>query len=737
MLFHATIKNTYQPLIKRAKAVLLLPIVAGTLLLSACSDEETAQQPPVAKVSLPKNPTQDYDYLLNGVQIDDNYMWLEQKTPQRTNWIEQQRELSEQYFSRLDQSIDDAKQGETLFNRRLPQQLLDRYFYIKENLSNQQNSIAVFDTIKEVETDLGAIPDGLKAVSTSLSPQGRFLAIQTQNRQQQFRWLLFDLASRQFNSYRLPLTKIKTDFNWLAGYNRFIYQTDHQVYYQNLGQGPEFSRLLFDFSEQLEDTEQWHINAKLTTDTRYLLITAKHLVDTSDMIWVIPMDESGQLGKAVNIAKNTRANLNFVGNINDTFYFHTNLVAPRWRIISINLKQPSRRDWKEVIGQQNELLLDAQLIDNRWLLQYLDNTQQKLYLSQLNGSSKQSIKVSANSHVELQPAHYMLNGQLSSLVTVNSFLHPSSIFSLSLDDRQLVAEPLPLTQLDDIKVETVFYRSADGSRIPLTIAHQERLSRNGNNPALIITNQGFGHIQMPYYHPIFNDWLERGGIIAIAHIRGGGVYGESWRQSVAGQKHARAVEDIIAAVDWLANNNYSNRKQTAAFGEGFAGSLIMEAAIHAPQNFRALALNNIEANYLSFLESENPFWMKEFMLKNDQASTEWFLAVSPYHRLTVKNYPAILIIDDNNEPEVSNYKTLAKWQNMQLSQRPVLLLNKEMIEDITDETNFSLITQEAVKQFLSNELRASAQEQEEKPASDESPDQEQAGAQEASSSELN
>ncbi len=195
-------------------------------------------------------------------------------------------------------------------------------------------------------------------------------------------------------------------------------------------------------------------------------------------------------------------------------------------------------------------------------------------------------------------------------------------------------------------------------------------------------------------------------MVAIAHIRGGGVYGESWRQSVSGQKHARAVEDIVSAVDWLADNNFSNRKQTAAYGEGFAGSLLMEAAIHAPQNFSAIALKDFEANYLTMLESENPHWMKEFNLKSDEASTEWFLAVSPYHRLTVKNYPAILIIDDSNEPDVSHYKTLAKWQNLQLSQRPVLLLNKEIAEEITEEKNFSLITQEAVKQFLSNELRA-------------------------------
>lgn len=706
MLSYAPIKNTNQSLISRAKAMILMPALLAILLLSSCSDDEEAEQLPVTKVSLPKNPTQDYDYLLNGVRIDDNYMWLEQKTPQRTDWLEQQTDISRQYFSRLELGIEAFKEVETVEGRKFPQQFINRYFYIKENPASLDSSITVYDEIKEIETELGTLPSGLTAVSTTLSPQGRYLAIQVQNSQQQYRWLIFDLTTQQFNSYRLPATHIQTQFNWLAGHNRFIYQTDHQVYYQNLGQGPDFSQILFDLNEHIEASERWSINAQLTSDGRYLVILAKHLIDTSDMIWVIPISESGQLSEAINIAKNTRASFNFVGNINETFYFQTNLVAPRWRIISINLKQPSRRDWKEVIGQQNELLLSAQLIENRWLLQYLNNTQQKLYLTQLNGGSRQSIKVQPNSKLQLQPGNLMLNGQRSNLATVNSFAHPATIHSLALSQKQLVATPLPIQQVKDIISETVFYRSTDGSRIPLTIAYHEDLQKNGKNPALLLTNHGFGHIQTPYFHPLFQDWLERGGVVAIAHIRGGGVYGESWRQSVSGQKHARAVEDIVSAVDWLADNNFSNRQQTAAYGEGFAGSLLMEAAIHAPQNFNALALKNIEANYLSMLESENPYWMKEFNLKSDEASTEWFLAVSPYHRLSMKNYPAVLILDDSNDPEVSNYKTLAKWQNLQLSQRPVLLLNKEMAAEITEEKNFNLITQEAVKQFLSNELRA-------------------------------
>ncbi len=711
MLSHPSISDFNQmitPHMKRLKAITLKIITATLILLlaSSCSDDKESDPTPVSKVSLPKNPTQDYDYQLNGVQIKDHYMWLNQKTPQRTQWFQQQSELSSEYFSRLNQAISDSRRGDTMFNHRFPQQYLSKYFYIKENPTDQQGHIVVYDSIKEIETELGALPDGLTAVSTSLSPQGRLLAIQTENRQNQFRWLIFDLATQQFNSYRLPATTLVTEFIWLTGYNRFVYQTDHQVYYQNLAQGPDFSQLLFDLSDHIKEAEQWHINSTLSSDSRYLVVTAKHLVETSDLVWVIPIKQSGEMSQPVNIAKNTRASLNFIGSINDTFYFHTNLVAPRWRIISINLKQPSRRDWKEVVPQQNELLISALLIENRWLLQYLDNTQQKLYLTQLNGATKQAIKVTPNSELQIQEPAYMPNQQLSLLLTVNTFEHPARIFSLDLNSRKLSDSLQPMDKIPDIVTETVFYRSADGSRIPLTIAHHEDLSKDGENPVLLITNQGFGHSQLPYYTPLFDDWLAKGGIVAIAHIRGGGVYGESWRQSVSGQKHARAVEDIVAAIDWLTEKNYTNRKHVSAYGEGFAASLIMEASIHAPQNFKALVLKNIEADYLSFLETEDPFWSKEFMLNNDQASTEWFLAVSPYHRLTFKNYPAALIISDHKEPNVSHYKTLAKWQNLQLSKRPILLLNRDIANQISDEKDFDLITQEAIKYFLSNELRA-------------------------------
>lgn len=708
--YHSTSEKVAQRLIINSLMLMVL-----ILLLSSCSDDPVPEQAPVSKVSLPQNPTQDYDYQLNGVQIQDHYMWLNQKTPQRTEWMEQQTELVSEYFSAIESDLSKDQTLQETFNYLYPQQYVNKYFYIKESTLKPSNIIAVYDSIKEVETELGTLPDNQQVVATSLSPEGRFFAIQSQNRQELYRWFIFDLAQRKFHSYRLPATHLQTEFNWLDGFNRFIYQTDQQVHYLNLGQGPDFSQPLFDLNDHMDNTEQWQINAKLTDDNRYLLVTAKHLINTSDQLWVLPITESGEIQSAISLAKNTRASLNFVGNINEIFYFHTNLVAPRWRIISINLNQPSRRDWKEVISQQNELLISAQLIDNRWLLHYLDNTQQKVYLSKLNGSAKQDLDVTPNSNLIIQRPKTMINRQLSTLATISSFQHPARIFTINIQQRKFSNSFLPFEESPDLVSETVFYRSSDGSQIPLTLAYHEDISKDGENPTLLITNQGFGDIQLPYYSPVFTDWLSKGGVIAIAHIRGGGIYGESWRQSVSGQKHARAVEDIVAAVDWLANNNFSKRQYIAAYGEGFAGSLLMEAAIHAPQNFRALVLKNIEANYLKYLEEKNPYWMKEFMLNSDKASTEWFLAVSPYHRLTNKNYPAALIIDDGNEATVSNYKTLAKWQNLQLSPRPILLLNRDIALELNDEQDVELITQEAIKHFLSNELRASKSEQQIQP----------------------
>ncbi|ACV27031.1 prolyl oligopeptidase family serine peptidase [Kangiella koreensis] len=707
--YHSTSKNVTQRFIGNSLILMVL-----MLSLSSCSDDPEPKQAPVTKVSLPQNPTQDYDYQLNGVQIQDNYMWLNQKTPQRTEWMEQQTELVSKYFSTLESDLNDDPKPQDIFNHLYPQQYVNKYFYIKES-TLKPSVIAVYDSIKEIEIELGELPDNQKVVATSLSPEGRFFAIQSQNRQELYRWFIFDLAQRRFLSYRLPATEIQTKFNWLDGFNRFIYQADQQVHYLNLGQGPDFSQILFDLNDHMDDVEQWQIDAKLTDDNRFLLVTAKHLIDTSDQIWVLPITESGEIQSAISMARNTRASLKFVGNINETFYFHTNLVAPRWRIISINLNQPSRRDWKEVVSQQNELLISAQLIDNQWLLHYLDNTQQKVYLSKLNGSAKQEIEVTSNSDLIIQRPKAMINRQLSTLATINSFQHPARIFTIDTKARQLSNSLLPLEETSDLVSETVFYRSSDGSRIPLTLTYHEDISKDGDNPTLLITNQGFGHIQLPYYSPVFTDWISKGGVIAIAHIRGGGIYGESWRQSVSGQKHARAVEDIVAAVDWLANNDFSKRQYIAAYGEGFAGSLLMEAAIHAPQNFRALVLKNIEANYLKYLEEKSPYWMKEFMLNSDQASTEWFLAVSPYHRLTNKSYPAALIIDDGNESAVSNFKTLAKWQNLQLSPHPILLLNRDIASELSDEQDFELITQEAINYFLSNELRASKSEQQTQP----------------------
>ncbi|NVK21420.1 MAG: S9 family peptidase [Kangiellaceae bacterium] len=676
--------------------------LVSLLAISACGDENAQNKNRPIALN-PTNPTVSYSYQLHNVEIQDDYHWLSQDTdPEVADWLKTQQQLTDDYFA--DFAPPKIEELGNQISYKHPQKHHYKIFCLKHNLLTETQELIAYNLIDKQEQVLYQIKNRANVIiSTNLHPSGRYWAIQERLINKQYRWKVFDIANKRFIGKVFPINDQATAFTWLGSEPKAIFSSANSVQYHNLQQGDAFDYEYIkteQFIQLDQSLSDWNISAQITQDSNYLIITATHPVKSGQRIWVeyLSMNTTPQVDKnnlqldkrLTPLVNKSLADFEFIGNIEGTFYFKTNLAAPRNRIISIELNKPSRRYWKEVIAQEDAVLLNAKLINKRWLLHYLENTRNKIVFSSLNGSNQQQIKINNKAHFASMFARSYTE---ETLATVETITQPTTTFSLEND----TIKPLLMTTPNDIKnnsehkSEVVFYRSEDGSRIPLTLFSKANINKDGDNKVLLITHESFGSIFENQYHFLYQQWLELGHIIAVAHIRGGSTYGQRWQQDGQGQQHSKMVEDIIAGAEWLIDKNYTSPQHLALYGENFSGSMLAQSAITKPELFSVLVIADSELDYLNYLSNAN--WQNQFNLANDKESVEWLRNNSPYHQLTPKPLPALLMINKSSV-KTSSKKLIAKWQNNQTISRSALLLHRSdettQVEDNSTEPQYEL-----------------------------------------------
>ena len=145
---------------------------------------------------------------------------------------------------------------------------------------------------------------------------------------------------------------------------------------------------------------------------------------------------------------------------------------------------------------------------------------------------------------------------------------------------------------DDYTTEQVFYKSADGTRVPMFISYKKGMKRDGQNPTYLYGYGGFDISSTPSFTPANLVWMEMGGIYAVANLRGGGEYGEKWHE--AGMLHVKqnVFDDFIAAAQYLIDNKYTSTPKLA-IGGGSNGGLLVGACMTQRPDLYGAALPNV------------------------------------------------------------------------------------------------------------------------------------------------
>jgi prolyl oligopeptidase len=366
------------------------------------------------------------------------------------------------------------------------------------------------------------------------------------------------------------------------------------------------------------------------------------------------------------------------GDIHDgVLYLRTTDAAPRGRLMRVELARPERARWTELVPQREAVLQYAFLSGGRLVAEYLKDAHSELAVFGLDGTSEGAIALPGLGSVG------SVSGKFEDdtlYFSYTSYLEPSSVYRYSVGAKSRDVRFRPSLSIDLAKYEErqVWYRSKDGTRVPMMLVHKKGLELDGSHPTLLTAYGGFGIPMTPGFSSANFAWVERGGVLAVPSLRGGGEFGDAWHEAGMLDRKQNVFDDFHAAAEYLIATGITSPGHLGIEGGSNGGLLVGAALTQRPELYKAVvcAVPLLDMlRYHQFLIAR--FWVPEYGSSEDAAQYRYLKAYSPYHRVVAgTNYPATLIVTGESDTRVDPLharKMAARLQRAQGGAAPVLL----------------------------------------------------------------
>jgi prolyl oligopeptidase len=628
---------------------------------------------------------------LHGVEVRDPYRWLEDAdSPAVNDWVERQNQYTrsvlepladrDRVHARLDALLRIGSIG-------TPAPRRGRYFYTRRDGTQNQPVLYVREGLRGPDRAL-VDPNTLAADGTVAldwwypSRDGKLLAYGlSRDGNEQSTLHVLDATTGQ----PLPDTIARTracSVAWLPDASGFYYTRypaagsvpkgednyHRHVFLHRLGDDPAQDAEVFGEGRKAED---WP-NVSLSPDGRWLVVTVEQGWTRSEVFF----KDRAQDTPFRPLVENVEA-LFGVTVRNDRFYVHTNEHAPRYHVFRVDPLRPGRDDWKEIIPEGDDVLDAVVAIGDTLIAHHMHRAASRLQLLDPDGRPVEEVTLPTLGSVA------GLGGEWDGtelLFGFQSFTVAPSIYRLDLKTRTAELWEQVRADIDfgAYEVEQATYRSKDGTPVSMFLAHRKGLRKDGRTPTLLYGYGGFNVSLTPGFAASRFLFLERGGLLAVPNLRGGGEYGEAWHQAGMLGKKQNVFDDFLAAAEWLLDEGYTDREHLAIQGGSNGGLLVGAALTQRPDLFRAVVcqvplLDMLR--YHKFLIAR--LWIPEYGSADDAEQFGWLRAYSPYHHVRDGTaYPAVLLATAESDSRVDALharKMVARLQAATSSGRPVLL----------------------------------------------------------------
>lgn len=629
----------------------------------------------------------------HGTPVADPYRWLEDAESSETRaWVDAQNART--------RALLDARPGLEAIRARLteiwdypklgvPYRRGGRTFFSKNDGLQNQAVLYVQDAPDAAPRVLldpnGLSPDGTVAlVNESPSHDGRLLAYGVSRSGSDWQTLhVRDVASLADLPDAIEHSKFTT-IAWHPDGSGFFYsrypdpasvppdQTSYnnRVYWHRIGTPQSEDVLVYARPE----APALSFRPSVSDDGRYLFLHVWHGTDPTNRIYYRELDQaSDPLPGAdewgfVRLIDANDAAYNLIETVGGVAYFSTDLGAPRGRIVAVDLARPEREHWQEIVGEGPDALDFVKLVGGRLAAVYKRDVAHAVELFDLEGTPLGQVPLPASGSI------FGWSGRPNDrelLIGMTSFLSPGTIYRYELDGGRLetIAAPELPFPAEEYETRQVFYSGKDGARIPMFLIHRKGLVPNGNTPTWLYGYGGFNISLTPQFWANKLLWLEWGGVLAVANLRGGSEYGEEWHRAGMLARKQTVFDDFIAAAEWLIAQGYTRPGRLAIEGRSNGGLLVAACMLQRPELYGAVICGVPVIDMLRYHRfTVGRYWIGEY--GNAEADPEQFrflMAYSPLHNVRPGlRYPPVLITTADTDDRVvpaHSYKFAATLQH--------------------------------------------------------------------------
>ena len=626
-----------------------------------------------------------------GYEIEDNYRWLEDDLSLETEeWVKKQNQTTFKYLNQIPFRTE-------LKNRLL--ELLDyekisapfkkgdyTYFYKNSGLQNQS---ILYRTKDNKESEVFLDPnkfsnDGTTSLSgVSFSKDASLVAYSISEAGEDWRKVVVmntktkEILGDTINNVKFSAISWKSNEGfYYSSYeapqgSKLSSKTDqHILYYHKLGTRQKSDKVIFG---AVPSEKNRYVRGYVTDDDRFLVVDAA-VKTTGNKLFIKDLKNNSTLKRIVD---NYDSNTYLLDNNGSDLILVTDHDAPNKRIVKTNFDNPTQNNWVDLISEQ-EFVLTPSTCGGYIFTEYMIDAISKVYQYNYNGKLIREVNLPG---IGSAGGFSGEKDQTELYFSFSNYYTPMSRFKFNVELGDYYEYWSPEIDFDSSVYESkqVFYKSKDGTKVPMIITYKKGIELNGKNPTILYGYGGFNISQTPGFRVTNAVWLEQGGIYAVPNIRGGGEYGRKWHNAGVQTKKQNVFDDFIAAAEYLIEYNYTSSDFLAISGRSNGGLLVGAVMTQRPDLMK-VALPGVGVldmlRYHKFTSGAG--WAYDYGTSDQSVEMfEYLKAYSPVHNVKENTvYPATLVTTGNHDDRVvpaHSFKFAAELQDKGIKENPLLI----------------------------------------------------------------
>jgi prolyl oligopeptidase len=659
-------------------------LIAASFVSSLSINAQTVNYPVTKKTDV----VNDY----HGVNVADPYRWLEDDNSAETKeWVKAENKVTRQYLDAIP------------FRNKIRERLEKIWNFPKYGTPHQEGKYIIFSkndgmqnqSILYIQEGLNGTPRVLldpNRISTNgtaalgeyaLSHDGKYFAygvakagsdwndiyvmeVETGKLlAEQIKWVKFSGIAWQGDGFYYSAYDAPRKGEELSKKNEF-----HKIYFHKVGTSQEKDLLIY----KNDNFPLRNYGANVTNDEQYLIMSES--AGTSGIALYVK-NLKKEHADFVKVADGFDFDYGVVENIKGKLLVHTNDGASRYRLILIDPEKPARENWITVIAEEKNVLQSAVVVGGHIIATYMKDASNKAVLFSIEGKMLHDIAT---------PGIGTITGFTGkpedqfSFYSFASFTMPTTIFryDVAKNSSKIFSQPKLDFSTSNFETKQVFYTSKDGTKVPMFIVHKKGVKLDGQNPVYLYGYGGFNISLTPVFSAARMIWLEKGGVLAIPNLRGGGEYGEEWHKAGTLLQKQNVFDDFISAAEYLIKQNYTNSSKLVIAGGSNGGLLVGACMTQRPDLFKVALPAVGVMDMLRFHKFTIGWaWTGDYGSSDDAEQFKYILKYSPLHNLKAGvHYPATLVTTADHDDRVvpaHSFKFAATLQEKHVGDNPVLI----------------------------------------------------------------